>query len=52
MITIVDIAIGPWWRNMSITQPITGIWTSSAGGVNAAKLPAPAGEFFEISWSR
>ena len=27
-ITITDIAIGPWLRNMLKIQPTSGIWTS------------------------
>ena len=52
MITIADIAIGPWLRNIAKIQPTTGRSVSTAGGVKAAKLPAPAGDDFEISWSR
>ena len=52
MITSVDIAIGPRLRNIANTQPTTGRSVSQAGGTKAAKLPAPAGDDFEISWSR
>ena len=52
MSTMTDIAIGPWFRNIAKIQPTTGRFTSASGGVKAAKLPAPAGDDLEMSWSR
>jgi hypothetical protein len=37
---------------MSNTQPTIGRSVTHAGGTNAKKLPAPAGDDLEISWSR
>jgi len=46
--TMTDIAIGPWFRNMLRIQPITGISESCAGGRNWVNAPAPFGDDFEM----
>src|SRR3954471_7820892 len=45
--TIRDIPIGPWLRNIAISQPITGRSVSAFGGRNGRKLPAPPGDVLE-----
>src|SRR6476619_6574685 len=47
--TMSDIPIGPWFRNIAINQPITGRSVSAFGGRNGTKLPAPAGDVLETT---
>jgi len=44
-----DMEIGPWFRNIAMSQPTIGRSVNAAGGVNAWKLPALVGEEAEMS---
>src|SRR3954465_1318860 len=45
--TMRDMPIGPWFRNIAIRHATTGRSVSAFGGRNGRKLPAPAGEVLE-----